>query len=139
MGSKGTNKERSYYETKEWLADNGFDKAATKVQNTGIGAATLWWPMIAVGTYWKRYTDNKAGVQNNWTEIKLSNLNFLEANKAVYIPIFPSGTWRENRSKFSVVKNIWRDAYKNYAADYPDNAPAWRAMYYYLGGTDDIG
>ena len=139
VNSMGTARERSYYETKDWLLKNVSQAAADKIQNTGIGAATLWWPMIAVGTYWKRYYDNKAGVTNNWSEIKLSNLNFLEAGKAVYIPAFPLGDWRANRSKFSVVKNIWRDAYKNYAADYPDIAPAWRAMYYYLGGTDDIG
>lgn len=138
-GSKGIDKERSYYETKEWLEKNVSKKAGDKVQNTGIGAATLWWPMIAVGTYWRRYKDNEAGIQNNWTKIKLSNLNFLEANKAVYVPVFPSGTWRQNRSRFSAIKDIWKDAYKNYAADYPDIAPAWRAMYYYLGGTDDIG
>lgn len=135
---KGNGRERSYYEEKKWLTDNNLDKAVTYFQNTGISAQYLWWPLITAATYWRRKKDTDEGVSHNWTKIYLNNPNFIEAGKSVYIPNFPSGTWRNNRSQLAKLKDIWKDAYNDYKDLYGDSCKIWRAMYYYLGGTDEL-
>ena len=135
---KGNGRERSYYEEKKWLTDNDLDKAVTYFQNTGISAQQLWWPLITAATYWRRKKDTDEGVSHNWTKIYLDNPNFIEAGKSVYIPNFPGGTWRNSRSQLAKLKDIWKDAYKSYKDLYGDLCKVWRAMYYYLGGTDEL-
>ena len=135
---KGNDRERSYYEEKDWLSKNVSKQAVTYFQNTGISAQYLWWPLITAATYWRRKKDIDAGVSHNWTRIYLDNPDFIEAGKSVYVPNFPSESWRSNRSKLSRIKDIWKDAYKSYKDLYGDSCKIWRAMYYYLGGTDEL-
>lgn len=131
----GTGKQRSYFKSKADLKD--LPQALLHFQSTGISAQYLWWPLIVVGTYWKRYNDIKRGGSHNWTNIKLDNPNFLEAGKAVHVPNFPN-SWEEGESRLKQIKDIWKWAYKTYKDLYGDSAKIWRAMYYYLGGTDEL-
>lgn len=138
----GHSRERSYYEDRDWLKENVANKGKLAIdhfQNTGISGQYLWWPLITAATYWKRKTDTDAGVNHNWTKIYLNNPDFIEANKSVYVPRFPNGTWRDNRSLLSKVKDVWRNAYISFKDLYGDSCKIWRAMYYYLGGTDSSG
>ena len=135
---KGNNRERSYYEDKEWLQKNVGKLPVTYFQNTGISGQYLWWPLITAATYWRRKKDIEAGVNHNWTKIYLNNPDFIQEGKSVYIPQFPEGSWRSNRSKFIKVRDIWKDAYNSYKDLYGDSCKIWRAMYYYLGGTDEL-
>jgi hypothetical protein len=129
----GHSRERSYYEDKEWLSKNVVNKGKLAIdhfQNTGISGQYLWWPLITAATYWRREKDIKAGVNHNWSKIYLNNPDFVEAGKSVYIPVFPSGNWRDNRSLLSNVKDIWRNAYISFKDLYGDSCKIWRAMYY---------
>ena len=135
----GHETERSYYEDVEWLTKNVTSHAVNHFQSTGISGQYLWWPLITAATYWKRDTDIKAGVNHNWSKIYLNNPDFIEADKSVYIPVFPSGGWRSSRSQLAQLKDIWRNAYISFKDLYGDSCKIWRAMYYYLGGTDTNG
>lgn len=135
----GHDTERSYYEDVEWLTKNVTSHAVDHFQSTGISGQYLWWPLITAATYWKRDTDTKAGVNHNWTKIYLNNPDFIEAGKSVYIPVFPNGGWRSSRSQLAQLKDIWRNAYISFKDLYGDSCKIWRAMYYYLGGTDTNG
>lgn len=134
----GNTRERSYYESVKELTNMGLTLAVDHFQGTGISAQYLWWPLITAATYWRRKNDIRAGVNHNWTKIYPNNPNFIEANKAVYIPVFPEG-WRSSRSKLIAVRDIWRDAYISFKELYGDSCKIWRAMYYYLGGTNTDG
>lgn len=141
---KGNGRERSYYEDRNWLEkDSGIPNkgklAITHFQSTGISAQHLWWPLITAATYWRRKKDTDSGARHNWTKIYLDNPNFIEAGKSVLIPNFPNGTWRDSRSQLARLKDIWKDAYKSYKDLYGDLCKVWRAMYYYLGGTETDG
>lgn len=134
----GNTRERSYYEDREWLNQQGLTLAVSHFQSTGISGQYLWWPLITAATYWRRKADIKAGVSHNWTKIYLNNPNFIEAGKSVYIPVFPTG-WRASRSQLAAIKDIWRNAYISFKDLYGDSCKIWRAMYYYLGGTNTDG
>lgn len=138
----GHNRERSYYEDKDWLFKNlpsSGKFAIDHFQSTGISGQYLWWPLITAATYWRREQDIKKGINHNWSKIYLNNPDFVEAGKAVYVPVFPNGSWRDNRSQLAKVKDIWRNAYISFKDLYGDSCKIWRAMYYYLGGTDTNG
>lgn len=138
----GHNRQRSYYEDRKWLEDNLPQKgklALDHFQSTGISGQYLWWPIIVAATYKKNQIDTNAGKDHNWSKIYLNNPDFIEAGKSVYVPNFPNGGWRDNRSKLSQIKDIWRNAYISYKDLYGDSCKVWRAMYYYLGGTNTDG
>ena len=138
LDEKGHNRQASYYEDKDWLKEQGLDKAIYRFQTSGIRADILWWPLITIGTYWKRYIDNKAHASHNWTKIDPKNPNLIHAGYSLYVPVFPSGDWRSMRTQLSTIKDIWKQAYLDYKDLYPSECKAWRAMYYYLGGTDEF-
>lgn len=121
---------RAYYDNNK--------KALSHYQSTGCWANTLWWPLTMVGTYWKRYKDNKNQVPNNWDDVNINDPNLIHTGKYLYIPIFP-GTWTEAEAKLRQVRELWRFAYLEYKAMHPEMCNAWRAMYYYMGGESDLG
>lgn len=138
----GHSRERSYYEDKDYLKDHVTNQGKLAIdhfQSTGISGQYLWWPLITAATYHRRDQDTKKGVNHNWSKIYLNNPDFVEAGKSVYIPVFPNGGWRDNRSKLSQIKDIWRNAYISFKDLYGDSCKIWRAMYYYLGGTNTDG
>lgn len=128
---KGTSgKAGRYYKTVEELKNNA--KALEHFQSTGIPCSTLWWPLIAIATYWRWQEDKSSGVSNNWMHINLDNPDFLTDGKALLIPIFSS------YEALTGIKDVYKDAYKDYKDKYPSYSLQWRAMYYMLGGTDDL-
>ena len=156
VSGMGNNRQRNYQETVKWLTDQNRSLALRYYQNTGISAQYLWWPLITLGTYYRRQMDIKSGVNNNWSLIYPNNPDFIEEGKSLYVPVFPNGSWESNRSLLSSIKDIWKDAYKAYGgikttyidpvtkekkekkSRYGDSARIWRAMYYYLGGVEDL-
>lgn len=137
----GNNRQRNYQETKKWLTDQNRSQALRYYQDTGISAQYLWWPLITLGTYYRKQMDDKKGVNNNWSRIKPNNPDLIDEGKSLYVPIFPNGSWESNRSTLANFKDIWKDAYKSYggvAGRYGKSARIWRAMYYYLGGVEDL-
>ena len=129
--------EAAYFLTKEELKDQGLTKARNHFQSTGCKASIVWWPLVTVGTYWKAIIDEASGFpDHNWNKVSITNPDLIQENKALYIPIF-SG-WSSMLSKLKAVKDIWKFAYLEYKALYPNLCFVWRAMYYYLGGTDEL-
>lgn len=129
QGSKGVDdKADSYWKDITEFRDNAY--AQTYFQNTGCWSNPVWWPLVVVGTYWKKYAD---GPNSNWSGINILNPNLVEANRDVYVPIF-SGTWTSMEAKLRAVRDIWKFAYIEYKALYPEMCKVWRAMYYYMGG-----
>lgn len=137
----GNVRQRSYNESKQYLSDQSRSLALRYYQNTGISAQYLWWPLIVLGTYYRFQMDKKNGVDNNWDDLDPTNPDKIHAGKSFYIPAFPNGTWESNRNLLASIKDIWKDAYKSYRGvkgRYGDSAKIWRAMYYYLGGVEDL-
>lgn len=136
----GNNRQQSYQESKQWLTDQGRSQALRYYANTGISAQYLWWPFIMLGTYYRFQMDKKNGKDNNWDDLKPDNPDLVHPGKSYYIPAFPNGSWESNRSLLASVKDIWRDAYKSYGSikTHKDEAKIWRAMYYYLGGVEEL-
>ena len=93
-----------------------------------------------LGTYYRFQMDKKNGKDNNWDDLKPDNPDLVHPGKSYYIPAFPNGSWESNRSLLASVKDIWRDAYKSYGSikTHKDEAKIWRAMYYYLGGVEEL-
>lgn len=135
---QGNKRQRRYNEPKSWLKDQHRQKAIDHYQNTGCSAQYLWWPLITLGTYWRREMDIEQGVDNNWTKIYPENPNFIDIGKSVYVPVFPDGNWEDNRARLASIKDIWKYAYLTYKDLYEDSSKVWRAMYYYLGGIDEL-
>ena len=136
-GSMGKDGEAAYFLTKEELKDQGLTKARSHFQSTGCKASIVWWPLVTVGTYWKAIIDEASGFpDHNWNKVSVTNPDLIQENKTLYIPIF-SG-WSNMLSKLKAVKDIWKFAYLEYKALYPNLCFVWRAMYYYLGGTDEL-
>lgn len=137
-GKMGNERQEFYNETRQYLSSR--PKAIQHYQNKGIWSQMLWWPLIVLATYWRRKADIEHGYNHNWSRIKVDDPNFVEEGKAVLIPAFPNGTWEQNRTRFAQIKDIWKDAYITYKRerDYGDSCKVWRAMYYYLGGTDEL-
>lgn len=134
---KGKNKETRYYKTLEDFENESNAMAQSHFSNNGCWANAVWWPLVVVGTYWRRQIDIKAGVSNNWSKTDPKNPDSIDANKALYIPVF--STWTSMEAKLKSVRGIFKYAYQEYGKRYGDLANTWRTMYYYLGGTDDIG
>lgn len=139
-GKAGYQEEGCYYETDNWLRANDLLEALKHQQDKGIGALSLWIPLIALGTYWKRDYDIKNGVNNDWATVDTENLNFLDfrSGHSLYVPAFPTGGWRNNRNRLTAFRDIWKEFYEVYKEGWPDlegYALQWQAMYYYLGGT----
>lgn len=107
--------------------------AAAHPQSNGIPCHTLWWPLIAIATYWKWQEDELSGKSHNWMHINLDNPDYLVNGKSLYIPVFT------DYSALRSIKNVYKDAYNDYKEKYPSYSIQWRAMYYLLGGTDDLG
>lgn len=135
-GSKGEGADAAYWKSKEDFKDDNNQKAIQFFQNAGCKANVVWWPLVVVGTYWKKKVDDRAGASNNWDNISVSNPNVIHENRALYIPVF--GTWSGMELKMKKLKDIWKFAYQEYRILYPDLCKVWRAMYYYLGGTDEL-
>lgn len=131
--SMGDNNQSSFYKDKRYFQDKGYDNAIAHFQSTGCKANILWWPLTVVGTYWRREADIKNKVNNNWSRIDISNPDKIDENKALYIPIW-SGSWEDQLTKLTLIRDIWKWAYIEYGELYPDLRKVWRAMYYYLGG-----
>lgn len=139
-GKMGNNREASYYETDADLKTLGVPQAIVHQQKTGIGAISIWIPLITLATYWQRDWDIKHGIPHNWSKIIIEDIHSVEANTLLKVPAFPSGSWRSNRARLSVFINIWRDFYKIYKDDPRSQLykTAWKAMYYYLGGEGEL-
>ena len=141
----GNNRQSHYNETKQWFYDQNRQKALNYYQDSGIWSNMLWWPFMVLGTYYRRQQDLKAGVDNNWAETDPNNPNYLKAKGvAVYVPVFPNGSWESNRGLFERFRDVWKDAYTTYKnnpvvkADLGSSIKVWRAMYYYMGGAEDL-
>lgn len=129
-GQKGTSKPCGrYYIPVEELKG----KAASYPQNEGIPCARLWWPLIAIATYWRWKEEEASGMSNNWMHINPDNPDFIINGKALCIPVF------SDYSALRAIKDVYKDAYLDYKEKYPSYSTSWRAMYYMLGGIDDCG
>ena len=133
MKKTGTAADCGRYRMSRDELENVSALAATHPQNEGIPCYTLWWPLIAVATYWRWQEDEASGMSNNWMHIDLSNPDYLVNKKALYVPVF------NGYEALRGVKDIYKDAYNDYKEKYPSYSAQWRAMYYMLGGTDDLG
>lgn len=134
---KGDATQSSFYKSQDYFKDKGYTKAITYFQNTGCKANILWWPLTVVGTYWRREMDEKSKVSNNWSKIDILNPNKIQEGRALYIPVW-AGSWESQLSKLTLIRDIWKWAYIEYGTLYPELRKVWRAMYYYLGGTDEL-
>lgn len=134
----GTNDESKYYLSKAELKNKGYTKAIEHFQSDGIRANPTWWPLVAVCTYWRAQKDIKAGINHNWNfQAGPGNPDLIKAGYSLFIPTFT--TWQNMIPQMQRIKDIWRYAYVEYGKIYGDLADAWRAMYYYLGGTVELG
>lgn len=138
-GTKGyQGKEANYFRSKEYFKQQGYPKAIEYFQNTGCNVNPVWWPLVTVGTYWRAKIDDAAGINHNWNDkAGPANPDFIEAGKALYIPVFDD--WPSMIPRMKQLKDIWKYAYLEYRQLYdPPLYKIWRAMYYYLGGTDEL-
>lgn len=133
---KGNANQSAYWKSKASFEDEGNQLAVTFFQDAGCKANVVWWPLVVVGTYWKKKIDDKAGADNNWDSISITNPNLIHENAYLFIPIFTQ--WDQMISKLKELKNIWKFAYQEYKELYPNLCRTWRAMYYYLGGTGEL-
>ncbi len=129
----GVNREENY---KPPRTDFGQNTQAWKYYlNSGISSVKLWYPLIALSTYWRRQADVEKQQNNNWNNVRSDNLLYVEDQSTLFIPIFPAGTWATLKTRLQPLKDIWKDAYLSY----PNIAlREWKVMYYYLGGTDEF-
>lgn len=134
---KGTGKVRDYFYSYDELRKMNLPMAAKHVQNSGCLGYLIWFPLIAVGTFWRKYVADSNGEPNSYTAINLTNLDYVQENKYVVIPEF-TGTWKEQEDKLKQMKDVWKYAYLEYRLKYPGYANCWRAMYYYLGGEENL-
>lgn len=132
----GDGSQRNYYKSRSDLKN--YPRAIDHFQSDGMQGQILWWPLITLCTYYRREEDIKKGVGHNWSKIRPDNPNFIEADKSVLVPAF-SDSWSGMESKLKQIKDIWRWAYISYKDLYGDLCKIWRAMYYYLGGTNTDG
>ena len=130
-GEKGIADESAYYRDKQYFIDEGNTLAASHVQNSGCKANTLWWPLTMVGTYWKQRQDPTG----NWDKIDPKNPNLIHAGYSLYIPTWAT-SWEAQLNKMKQIKDLWKWAYIEYGVLYGPLSVMWRAMYYYLGGTE---
>lgn len=137
VSGKGINKETRYYKTLEDFVNEGNAMAQSHFSNNGCWYNAIWWPLVVVGTYWRRQIDTKAGVNNNWSKTDPKDPDSLDENGTLYVPMFT--TWAAVEPKLKAIRGIFKYAYQEYHESYKDLANTWRTMYYYLGGTDDIG
>lgn len=135
-GSKGEGNDAAYWKSKKDFQKDGNKLAETFFQDAGCKANVVWWPLVVVGTYWKKKIDDRAGAGNNWDNISITNPNLIHEGKDLYIPSFTD--WGSMISKLKQVKDLWKFAYQEYKDLYPDLRKTWRAMYYYLGGTSEL-
>lgn len=136
---KGNNKQSRFYEPESYFREKGYQKALDHFQGGGCWSNMLWWPLTVVGTYWRRWADEKNNISHNWAKVDPKNPDFIEKDKTnLYIPVW-SGSWESQLQKLTLVKDIWKYAYQEYKKIYePSMYIMWRAMYYYLGGTDEL-
>ena len=135
---KGIQDESAYYRNRQYFTNENNARALSHFQNSGCKANTLWWPLTMVGTYWIKRKSDKENVSNNWAEVNILNPDQIPENRALYIPVW-AGSWDAQLTKLKKIKDIWKWAYLEYAELYGPLSVMWRAMYYYLGGQDDIG
>lgn len=136
-GSKGTGEDAAYYVDKDTLKRQNLIQAYNHFQSTGCRTNTVWWPLVTVGTYWKAQIDEASGFKDhNWNTVSLTNPDLIQEGKALYIPIFRG--WSTMLNTLKSIKDIWKFAYLEYKSIYPELCRVWRAMYYYLGGTDEL-
>lgn len=133
-GTKGVGADAAYWKDKSEFKNN--QKALAYYQTTGCKTNTVWWPLVTVGTYWKAQIDSKNGISHNWNTVSLANPDLIQEGKSLYIPVFSS--WSSLETKLKAIKDIWKYAYLEYGELYPNLCRVWRAMYYYLGGTDEL-
>lgn len=133
---KGNGKQSAYWKPKKDFEDEGNQLATRFFQDAGCKANVVWWPLVVVGTYWKKKIDDKAGASNNWDSISITNPNLIHENKDLFMPIFTE--WSQMLNKLKQIKDIWKFAYQEYKELYPDLCKTWRAMYYYLGGAGEL-
>ena len=145
----GSGKEGAWYMSEEEL-EKVSEKALQYYIPSGISATVLWWPLICIATYWRKYTDDENGIKNTWASIDLNNPDALlqvsesgtpenSGNVSIYYPPCTLGT-----STYKVALTPFKDIYKNFVTMYKDRQGyanwihCWRAAYYWLGGTNDI-
>lgn len=136
-GAKGNGTQYNYYVPESDLKAQNLLKAVKHFQASGCSANYLWWPLTVVSTYWRKWVDDKNDVSNNWSEVRIDDPDFIQNDRDLYVPIW-TGTWSGLLNKLKLVKDIWKFAYKEYGEKYKHSAFVWRAMYYYLGGEDEL-
>jgi hypothetical protein len=136
--TKGEGKQANYYRNRKDFEDEGNTKALEHFQNSGCSANVLWWPLVIVGTYWRRQDDENNSISHNWSNVDPKDPDKIQEGRALYIPMW-NGSWSAQIAKLKSIKDIWKYAYLEYGDAYKDLCKVWRAMYYYLGGTDELG
>jgi hypothetical protein len=135
--AKGTGKESRYWKDADTFKKEGYMMAFTHYSDRGCWANQVWWPLVVVGTYWRRQMDIKAtGSGGQWADTDPKNPDDLKQGSVLYVPIFT--TWSAMETKLKSIKNIFKYAYQEYGKRYGNLANTWRTMYYYLGGTDEL-
>lgn len=135
-GTKGTgSKDSSYFKPYNDFKSNA--NAQRYFQNSGCWCNSLWWPLVVVGTYWRKWSDDNNNVSNNWSRVNILNPNFVEEKKAIYIPVFGL-SWEAMQGQLTAVRDVWKFAYQGYKDLYPEMCRVWRAMYYYMGGQGEL-
>ena len=105
-------------------------------KNSGVSAISIWWPLAALGTYWKRQQDISQQRSNNWTNIRADNIQYIDDNTSLMVPVFTS--WQAMHSRLMTIRDLWKQAYLDYQTVDPGVRSDWKTMYYYLGGTDEF-
>lgn len=133
-GAKGIGNEENYYRPITDFKNNAL--ATNHFSDNGCWSNAVWWPLVMVGTYWRWQRDVKAGVDNKWNTAGPDNPDLVKQDLYLYIPVF--STWAAMEAKLKSIKDIFKYAYQEYGK-YGNLANTWKTMYYYLGGTSDLG
>lgn len=140
-GGKGDDKQTNFYKPEQYFKDKNYQNAVDHFQSNGCWSNMLWWPLTVVGTYWRKWADDKNGVSNNWADIDPKNPDKIKKDLTdLYVPVW-SGSWESQLTKLTMIKDIWKYAYQEYQEAYATEKYIllmWRAMYYYLGGTEEL-
>lgn len=125
-----------YKMTRLQLQDQHNTMGLKYYKSSGVSAISIWWPLAALGTYWKRQQDITQQKSNNWSNIRADNIQYVEDGTAILMPVFTS--WQMMRSALVTIRDIWKQAYLDYQNVNTGIRSDWKTMYYYLGGTDEF-
>ena len=136
--TKGDDQQTRFYKDRDYFQEKGYQKALDHFQSQGCWSNMLWWPLTVVGTYWRKWIDDQSNISNNWATVDPKDPDKVDNLTNLYVPEW-AGSWESQLPKLTQVRDIWKYAYQEYKDIYePWIYYMWRAMYYYLGGTDEL-